>query len=336
MVPDVSIEQLINRAHREKADDGERYHLGCSMAGDKCDRWIWLSFRWAVDEGQATLEYSNSLRAKESKFRDWGQMLRLFRRGHHEEEWIVADLELAGFTVTDSQERVTLAPHVSGSIDGKVSDGRTVRLLECKSCGSSTFGRLQKDGVAVSKPVHYAQVQLYMLALGLDECLYVSVCKDDDRMHCEVVKFNCEHAEYIRDRAARIALSERIPDRIQHDPTWLECEFCSGHEFCFRTGLTKEVNCRTCAHSTPTSEGNWTCARYGVIPNEYQRKGCEGHVLHPDLTPWEIRPSESPWIGVYEIDGVLVQNGESDAWVFGSKELIDDTEKVVEIMRGVG
>jgi hypothetical protein len=66
-----TIANLIDEHHASQPDE-PRLHLGGSMLGHPCDRWLWLSFRWAVRE----------------KFP--GRIRRLFRRGNNEEDIITA------------------------------------------------------------------------------------------------------------------------------------------------------------------------------------------------------------------------------------------------------
>jgi hypothetical protein len=84
------------------------------------------------------------------------------------------------------------------------------------------------------------------------------------------------------------------------------------------------VNCRTCAQSTPEDDGTWSCARWDSknIPGDFQKTGCDSHVLHPDLVPWPIKDSNTSDEAVYEIAGKDIRNGEGDAYVYSSKELI--------------
>ena len=65
-------------AYHESKKEKPRPHMGVSLLGHPCDRWLWLSFRWAIQEDFP------------------GRILRLFRRGHHEENWIVQDLRAIG------------------------------------------------------------------------------------------------------------------------------------------------------------------------------------------------------------------------------------------------
>jgi hypothetical protein len=71
-------------------------------------------------------------------------------------------------------------------------------------------------------------------------------------------------------------------------------------------------------------ESHWRCERHDAdgIPVEFQREGCESHVLHPDLVPWKLKDGIGDWTAVYEIDGKDVANGEGDARVYTSLEIL--------------
>jgi hypothetical protein len=306
------IVEAIDAYHAETID-APRQHLGASIIGHECDRWLWLSFRWAVRE----------------KFE--GRIRRLFRRGQHEEAWVVSDLRNADLTVTEclqQQKHHTLAPHIVCTPDGIVSNMHEApkkrHSLEIKTHSAKSFASLVKDGVEKSKPMHYAQMQMEMLAQDTDRALYVAVNKDNDDIYTERVKQDRKAADAILARGQRIVFSNSMPEPISADPSWYQCKMCAGHDLCFGSKLTKEVNCRTCAHSTATPEGTWTCARYECdIPAENQEAGCEAHVLHPDLVPWRLDYELSTeHVAVWNIDGKKVSNGEACATTFGSKELI--------------
>lgn len=303
-----------HEAHREPP----REHLGASVLGHACDRWLWLSFRWAVIEQPD------------------GRVLRLFRRGRHEEATVIEDLRAIGVDVlanAGEQEKVHLGGHLGGSVDGIIRRGlpeapKARHVLEIKTHGKKSFDALVRDGVEKAKPMHYVQVQVYMHGLGIDRALYVAVCKDDDRMHIERVKLDREAAQKAIERGRRIVASERLPPPISTDPNrfWYQCKFCPAHDLCYGSRLTREVNCRTCAHSTAKPDGTWRCEAHEAdgIPAEFQRTGCEDHVLHPDLVPWEQGESDSRWIAVWMIDGKPVRNGHGDARCYTSREIIAD------------
>ena len=145
---------LIDRAHESKLEQ-PRAHLGCSGLGHHCERYIWLNFRWAVIE----------------KFS--GRMLRLFRRGQLEEDQITNDLRMIGISIGGDQMRVDFGCHVSGSVDGIIKSGvpgatAKKHVAEFKTHSLKSFKDLTKNGVEESKPMHYAQMQLYMWGLDID------------------------------------------------------------------------------------------------------------------------------------------------------------------------
>ncbi len=311
--PEHSIQSLIDK-HHESLAEPPRPHMGCSQLGQPCDRWLWLSFRWAV----------------QPQFP--GRILRLFRRGQMEEAVIVSDLRAIGLDVRRAggqQTRVDFGAHVSGSVDAIIESGvpeapKKRHVAEFKTHSKKSFDDLEKNGVEKSKPEHWVQMQLYMHGTKIDRALYVAVCKDDDRIYTERVRYQKEVAEKYIERGRRIALSDRMPEPISTDPSWYQCKFCDAHEFCHETKTTKHVNCRTCAHSTAKEDSTWRCERHEAdgIPVEFQRQACDSHVLHPDLVPWQRKDGLDEWTAVYVIEGRDVANGEGDAHVYTSKEIL--------------
>lgn len=322
-----TIAAAIDEHHANQTDE-PRLHLGGSMLGHPCDRWLWLSFRWAVRE----------------KF--LGRIRRLFRRGNNEEDVITDDLKSIGIEIHstgEDQKFINFGSHVGGSLDGIIESGvpgaeKTRHIAEYKTHALKSFNDLEKKGVKNSKPMHWAQMQVYMLGEKIERALYVAVCKNDDRLYTERVKYDPKAAQNLLSRGQRLATTERIPPPISTDPSWYQCKFCPAHSFCHKEQLTKEVNCRTCAHVTPEADGTWSCARFeaGNIPGEFQKTGCDSHVLHPDLVPWQQKDSPNPHEAIYIIDGKDIRNGEGDAFVFASKELIAGGEMCAnEFVRGI-
>jgi hypothetical protein len=308
---DHSVQALIDKYHESKADK-PRPHLGASLLGHPCDRWLWLSFRWAV----------------QPKFP--GRILRLFRRGQNEEATIISDLRAIGVDVrrVSAQHKVDFGSHVSGSLDAIIDKGvpeapKAKHVAEFKTHSKKSFDALVKDGVEKSKPEHFVQMQVYMHGTQIDRALYVAVCKDDDRIYTERVKYDKYTAEkYIR-RGHYITQSDRMPPPINTDPSWYQCKFCDAHDFCHWEKTTKHVNCRTCAHATAKSDSTWHCARWDdVIPVDAQHTGCESHVLHPDLVPWQRKDGPNEWTAIYMIDGKEVANGHPGNGVYSSREIL--------------
>jgi len=327
--PKNSLAALID-LHHEQISEQPRGHMGCSQLGHPCDRWLWLSFRWAVIE----------------KFP--GRVLRMFRRGRNEEAIIVDDLRAAGITIHStegSQSRVSLGCHIGGSIDGIIEYGvpeapQKRHIVEFKTHSLKSFEDLLKNGVASSKPQHWTQMQLYMMGTimgkglespGIDRALYVAICKDDDRIYTERVRFDPDHAKNIFERGKRIVLADEMPAPISTNPSWYQCKWCAAHSLCHGKKPTVEVNCRTCIHAVAQEDGTWFCERHqeGNIPLDYQREGCNGHVLHPDLVPWQMMgPADGDNCdAMFEINGKQVRNG---AGGYSSREILANPDLCAE------
>jgi hypothetical protein len=320
--PNYSIENLIDKYHEAKAEK-PRGHMGCSLLGHPCERWLWLSFRWAVIE----------------KFE--GRILRLFRRGQMEEATIINDLRAIGIEIDNSQSRVNFGSHVSGSLDGIIEAGvpeapKKRHVAEFKTHSKKSFDDVAKNGVEKSKPLHFIQMQTYMHGTGIDRALYVAICKDDDRIYTERVRYDREVAEKAIARGQRIALANRVPPPISTDPTWFQCRFCPAHSFCHKGELPKHINCRTCAHATPMADSTWRCERHGgdAIPETFQHDGCDDHVIHPDLVPWQMELSDDGQSVTWLIGSSRIKNGTGgltsrqvlDAMVQGVVEKFDGVE----------
>lgn len=305
--PQNTLAARIDRAHEDRQEP-PREHMGASTLGHHCDRWLWLSFRWAVMP----------------KFP--GRVLRLFRRGQMEEATIVEDLRAAGVDIRangNEQMRIEFAPHIGGSVDAIIESGvpeaPTKRhIAEFKTHSKKSFEEVEKDGVEKSKPMHFVQMQMYMHGTGIDRALYVAVCKDDDRIYTERVRYNAAVALWAIDRGKRLVAANRMPEPCRGaSPSWYECKFCDGYDICHGSKTIKPdaVNCRTCAHSTARfanrDDGQWWCERAWVpIPSDESRKAHPCHVIHPDLVPWRLNDLKSDdQTACYEIDGQEVRNG---------------------------
>ena len=318
-----TITNLIDQYHKAQSEK-PRPHMGCSALGHPCDRWLWLNFRWAVVE-----EFE-------------GRILRLFRRGQNEEAIIVRDLRNVGIDVRSSQARVNFGSHVSGSLDGIVESGipeaPTKRhVAEFKTHSKKSFDDMVKHGVEKSKPMHYVQMQVYMHGTDIDRALYVAVCKDDDRLHIERVNYDADVATRAVARGQRIALADRMPEPLSADPSWYQCRFCAAHSLCHKAAPTKQANCRTCAHSTALADSTWRCERHDAdnIPVDFQHTGCDDHIIHLDLVPWPMIPSDDGLSVMWKIGDRVIENGANG---YKSREILANpdvcgTDEVEEVKR---
>lgn len=260
-------------AWHEQKRERHRLHLGASLIGHDCDRYIWLTWRWAM-----TPEIE-------------GRIRRLFDTGSREELRILEELKTVGvelYQEADGQIQCRdETGHFGGSVDG-VGKGfpeapKTWAVLECKTMNDRTFKAVVDKGVKAEKPQHYAQMQTYMGLLKLDRALYICVNKNTDHLHSEWVHFDdAAFAKYMG-RAERLMKMRQTPLKISNDPTHFICKMCSQYDLCHK-GKIAEVNCRTCCHSIPLDNGTWGCDYKGiVISEEIQRVGCEAHLFIHDL-----------------------------------------------------
>lgn len=264
----------IDAAHEARREPPRGY-LGASVLGHPCDRFLWLSFRWAVVE-----DFD-------------GRMLRLFRRGHMEEVTAVADLEAAGCVLShtgENQARVTLAGHVYGHADGIIESGvpeapKTRHLFECKTHSLKSFDGLLKDGLRKSKPMHWAQMQVYMHGLGLTRGLYYAVCKDNDNLYIERIEYERNASKAFIERGERITTSARMPEPLAGGgPSWYQCKFCPAYSHCWEGKPVERKSCRTCQFAVARHDGAWRCASWdSVIPLDAQREGCDRFAMRQDL-----------------------------------------------------
>ena len=317
----------IYEAYENDAEDGNRPHLGASLIGHACERYLWLTFRW-VDA---------------KKFP--GRMLRLFETGQLEEARFVKNLRRIGVEVHDvtpdgRQWRVSdLGGHFGGSMDGACvglpEAPKTWHVLEFKTHNDKSFNDLTKNGVAKAKPQHYAQMQIYMGLTGMERAMYLAVNKNTDELYSERVDFDPVEFAKLKARAERVINANEPPLRCSNDPSWYVCKMCDFHAHCHGEEAPA-VNCRTCAHSTPEMDGDarWSCAiqGHGAIdaPIAVQRTGCSQHRYIPILL--ERFAKQSDYVNgdvVYETEAGPFVNGDPNNGALASQEIRDCAQKVM-------
>jgi len=241
-----------------------RPYLGASQIGHSCERYLWYSFRWCFSE-----ELSE-------------RQLRLFSRGHREEPVIIEMLNRVGITVYGEQDGITFAHghgagHRDGECIGVVESPKVPHLLECKTMNDKNFKDVCKQGVKVSKPVYYAQCQIYMKGYKLTRTLFVAVNKNDDSVYIERIKYDKGYAEMLMDKAEKVILSELPPSKM-FEPTWYECKWCSAKKICHGSDPVA-VTCRTCRHVDILPQGKWTCQKNDdvALSTEQQRLACPSY-----------------------------------------------------------
>lgn len=260
-------------------DGGHRSHLGASLIGRECKRYLWYVFRWCLHE------------------KTTGRQQRLFNRGHREEARFIEWLEGIGFKVWFEnrdeapnekgeypQYRISdVMGHFGGSLDGiavlpeRYGIAEPV-LLEFKTNGTGAgFNKLADDGMPIAKPEHFAQTSTYGKKYNFRYCVYLNINKNDDSLHIEVVKLNHNLGEQMIMKAEQIIMSQTAPARLSDNPTFHKCGYCHMKEVCHK-GAVVEVNCRSCAFARPVENAEWFCEVHnGVIPKDFIAKACPSY-----------------------------------------------------------
>lgn len=263
----------IDQACQELYDDGPRTHLGASLTGNDCMRYLQYNFRW--------MDY----------FVHEGRMQRLFNRGHATEARFETWLKHIGFNVWlyedpngEKQFRCSAVNgHFGGSLDGQNKpperyciDPNETFLCEFKTSKTgSPFNKLTELGVQAAKYQHYIQMCIYGRFYNLRYALYMCINKNDDDIYVEIVPLDWKLAEEAVRKADRVINETvRLFPRYSESPTHYICKICDFHGIC-HNGNAAARNCRSCAKSSAVANGEWFCSLYnGNIPKDFIAKGC--------------------------------------------------------------
>lgn len=244
-----------------------REHLGASIIGHDCDRYIWYAFRW-IKLGVFS-----------------GRMLRLFDRGNAEEARVIRWLKGAGFQVwthdhNGEQFKIVGANgHYGGSTDSVArtpwADYPDAFLCEYKTHNQRSFAHLQDKKLKISKPRHYTQMCSYGKAFGLKYGLYFGVNKNDDDLHIEAVELDYTLANDMHRRAEDIIYATVPPPKIAMQADYFECKMCPFSGPCHHN-TDIDRNCRSCVNAVPTDNAQWRCNHFEqIIPPDFIPKGCD-------------------------------------------------------------
>lgn len=236
-----SFEGIIDRAMQaENAAQPPRNYIGASRLGEECLRKLGYEFHHSPkDEGR---EFQ-------------GRTLRIFERGHTGEDNMARRLRLAGFTLVThrpdgnqigfgtgwKEERgcYTISGHLDGVITAAPYEAGIAcpALWENKCLGEKSFSDLVKKGVRASKPVYFAQMQLYMayLDLSANPALFTAENGNTGEIYAEKVAFDAAAAQAASDKGVQVVTSscpEELP-RVATKATDFRCKFCDYAERCW-------------------------------------------------------------------------------------------------------
>lgn len=296
-----------------------RPHMGASIIGHECPRYVWLTWRWA----------------RQPSFP--GRVLRMFSTGNREELRLIEELRGIGAEVwatdptTGEQFEVKACNgHFGGHLDG-VAKGvpespNTPCVLEFKTHNDKSWRAVASKGVQDAKFQHFLQMQIYMHLMGLDRALYMAVNKNDDDIYVEWVHAKPDIAEWWLNRAQELIDSTEPPTKAAESPDSLPCKFCNFKEHCHGE-IAAQANCRTCVHSTPVDDGKWRCESKGTeLSHEDQLAGCALHLMIPALVTYATPVDGGEGWVQYKHNKMCVEfiNGipsETTKATFSSKEL---------------
>lgn len=294
------IVKAIYQAYEDKRRNAHRPHLGGSQIGNSCARALWYQFRWAWQEQHE------------------GRILRLFETGDREEIRVIQNLRAAGCTVWERDPDTGMQPrftahggHFALSLDGVLEglpESSKPHTLEVKTMSEKNFKTLANLGLEKAKPVYWAQCQIGLHLSGLERCLFIAVNKNTDEIYAERIRPDLAYSKALLEKAERIIFADRPPLGISNDPAWFECKFCPYHAVCHGDQLP-EINCRTCAFSTPERGGGWSCMRHRKTMDDIdQRIGCGDHIYIPDLVKLPVHDTGDDWVDYINEEGEVVRN----------------------------
>lgn len=275
--PTPSTIAAIDQRYVDESEDWDSLGISVSLAGAECPRSLWYEFRWASQPEPAT-----------------GKRQRLFERGQDDEDKMMRDLRAVGVEVWGEQHK---ARAVHGFVRGKL-DGLALGLLEapkkthvveCKSVNTKGFKAIVKDGVKVAKPLHHAQLQLYLHILGHERGFYYVKCADTQEYWSERLEYDFEFCVRLLANLERIIFSDEPPGRISEKPDFFGCMFCKHHAVCHE-GEQPRSTCRTCIHFQPERGGDChvSCMRWSKpLGIAEQRAACPAHLYLPALIDGE-------------------------------------------------
>lgn len=266
------IREQINQFYVDNAEDGYRSHLGWSVIGHPCLRYIYYHWNWMQREEHE------------------GRMEAIFIEGHKIETEIRKILKSRGAIFLDTvdedgnQLKVSdLGNHFGGSCDGVFtwpSIGLTEpTLLECKSIKSQGFKPLVTKGVQAEKPQHYVQQSGYGRKLGIKFAAYVTRNKNDSTVFVEIVDLDWTLADEMARKAEFVILTQDVPNRISEKRSYFVCNMCPYQRLCHDRDIKPTPNCRNCTNCVPVAEGKFHCNHWStIIPTkEALIKGCNEH-----------------------------------------------------------
>lgn len=228
-----AVTEVLDRTYKAHKDaEPKRKYLGGSIIGRDCEREIAYMYHQVPIESDG---FS-------------GQLYRIFDRGHKGEDRMADYLRIAGFELVTHKKDggqfgwSAMGGLIRGHIDGVILNGPAIgvdwskpALWENKILNNNNFGKLWNQGLQKTKPVYYAQVNLYMAYMELEQCMFTAENADDCEVYTEVLPLDTQHAQQMSDRGVRIVQSntpEELP-RVAGSADDYRCKTCDFKNRCW-------------------------------------------------------------------------------------------------------
>ena len=320
-----------------------RTYLQCNNLGQECERQTWYGHRWVLPSIFDAL----TLRRFEDGHLSEAQMATRIR--------MVPGVKLQTAYDDGSQFEVVdfgghLQGHLDGVIEGVAAAPKTMHVWEHKCVNERSFKKLdklkrdhsEKESLELWNGTYFGQAQLYMGLTGLKRhYLTVTTPGGRDITSCRT-NFDSGAFKALIAKARRIFEATEPPPRISKKPDYYLCRWCNFSETCHGEKVA-QVNCRTCAHSTPVEDQNagapgkaprrgaWKCELHSkLISVKRQKEGCGDHIFIPALVPWaevvKFEPENNRALYVTKNTHKAFANASRNDWsadppVFRSKDL---------------
>ena len=299
----------------EKAQDTEpRKYLGMSQIGHPCRRALWYSFRHCTPIFHKALS------------------LKRFACGHNGE-----DLQSKRINMVQGVELHTHQPngeqfgfsdfgghfrgHMDGAIHGLIQAPKTWHVWEHKQTDEKKQAKLQKlknekgekNALAEWDEIYYGQAIVYMDYSGMER--HYLTCSSPGGRHTISVRTNADKmiAANLKEKAKTIIFAPEPLERLSERPDWFQCNWCDHKSICHHKRVP-QMNCRTCAHSTPCRDGGWKCEAHDIMLSfDAQLAGCGDHLFIPALIPYaEMTKADSEkipkWVEYKHENGTVFWN----------------------------
>jgi hypothetical protein len=266
----IALSHLIGAAMAaEREKQGARDYLGASLLGEECLRKL-------------RYEYDGVPRDTDKPFPP--EILRVFQRGHDCEARMAGYLRKAGFDLRTekpdggqfgfyaAKDPETGRARIRGHADGVIHGWRPPcvtwpgmewvetlefpMLWENKGLKHRSFMDLKRKGLQGSKPLYYAQINLYMAYLGVDRALFTAECQDTCEIWADVLTLDRGAAQEASDRGVTVISAPSADDlpRIGKDEAAWQCKLCPFPARCWR-GIFVQGHQHQAPMAPPPSQG---------------------------------------------------------------------------------